>query len=207
MIKIPINVIIDKITEKTELSKEEINAKIKTKLDELSGLISEEGAAHIIANALGVKLVDPTSEEDLKIKDVYAGMRNVNVNGKVTAKYEVREFNTNGRQGKVGSFMLGDDSGRTRITCWGAKADEIANINEGDIVRVENGFAKENNSRIEIHLNDNSNIIPNPEGVDVGEVKVGFSNTRKNINDLNPGEENIEIMGTSGLLTIIYKNS
>jgi hypothetical protein len=191
----PVNTIIEKISEKTGLSKDDINSKIKSKLDQLSGLISEEGAAHIIANELNVKLFDTTSE-NLKIKDIYAGMRNIMVSGKVTNKYEVREFNSNGRQGKVGSFLIADDSGRTRITCWGSMADKINEINEGDIVKLESGFAKENNNRIEIHLNDNSKITINPEGVNVGEVKSGFTNTRKSINDINPGDESIELLAT-----------
>ena len=55
MFKLPLQDIINKIKEKTELSEAEINSKINQKLDQLSGLISKEGAAHIIANELGVK--------------------------------------------------------------------------------------------------------------------------------------------------------
>lgn len=198
LIKIPVNIIKEKIIEKTGMSIGELDSKIKAKLEELSGLISEEGAAHIIANENGVKLVN-TEETKVKIKNVYAGMRNIEVTGKVTAIYEVREFNSNGRQGKVGSFLIGDDTGMTRITAWGSKADDIKNLSEECIVKIKNGFSKENNGRIEIHLNDNSEIIVNPEGETVGEIKRGASSnnkTRKNIGNLQAGEENVEILAT-----------
>ena len=58
MIKIPYEDIISKIKSGSKLSEEEIEAKIEAKLKQLSGLISKNGAAHIIANELGVKLIE-----------------------------------------------------------------------------------------------------------------------------------------------------
>ncbi len=75
MLKIPKDKIIEKIKEKTGLSDKEISTKIKDKLDLLSGLISEEGAAIIIANELGVKVFEDGGKQD--IKNVVGGMRNV----------------------------------------------------------------------------------------------------------------------------------
>ena len=54
MIDIPRAEIVTKIKEAKGLSEDEINAKIQEKLTQLAGLISEDGAAHIIANELGV---------------------------------------------------------------------------------------------------------------------------------------------------------
>jgi hypothetical protein len=67
MINIPIDVIIEKITEQTDLKEEEVQNKINSKLEQLSGLISKEGAAHIVANELGVKLMQ--TEGVMKIKE------------------------------------------------------------------------------------------------------------------------------------------
>ena len=50
MIKVPLSTIIEKIKENSNLTIDDINSKIKEKMDQLSGLISDEGAAHIIAN-------------------------------------------------------------------------------------------------------------------------------------------------------------
>ena len=96
-----------KIKEESSLSEEDINKKIQDKLDQLSGLISEEGAAHIIANELGIKLAKQAEKgENIQVKNILAGMRNVSVVGKLTRKLEVREFQTETRSGKVADLMF-----------------------------------------------------------------------------------------------------
>ena len=145
MINIPLSHILKKIKESTNISDEEIDKKIKAKLDQLSGLISEEGAAHIVANELGVKLVETSGK--LQINNILAGMRNVEVAGKITRKYEVRSFETEKRKGKLGSFMMADDSGFIRVVLWNDKADTLEKLNEGDIVLINGAYARENNNR------------------------------------------------------------
>lgn len=195
MIKIPKQVMIEKIMAKSGLTDAEINRRINEKLEQLSGLISEEGAIHIVANELGIKLME-ASNEALSIKSVFAGMRNIEIVGKVTKVYEIRSFNSNGREGKVGSFMIGDSTGAARITAWGSQADNILKLKEGDVVKLKAGYSRENNGRVEIHLNDNSQIIINPEGETVGEVKTRPDNTRKKISELQASDQNVELIGT-----------
>ena len=48
--------IIEKIQEEKGLSKEEIGKRIEEKVKDLSDLISKEGAAHILAHELGLKV-------------------------------------------------------------------------------------------------------------------------------------------------------
>ena len=69
MYQLPYDKIIEKIKEKTGLSQEDIEAKIKQKMEDLSGLISKEGAAHIIANENSVKVFEEGSRE-LKIRNI-----------------------------------------------------------------------------------------------------------------------------------------
>ena len=72
MIKIPYDHIIERKKKEGNISESEIDVKIDQKMKQLSGLISKEGAAHIIANELGSgfsirsessTLVNPTIEE------------------------------------------------------------------------------------------------------------------------------------------------
>ena len=86
MFKIPFADIKEKIVASGKLGREEFENKVKAKISELSGLISEEGAAHIIANELGVELV-PQNGNKLKIKEVYAGMKNISKLGKVVRNF------------------------------------------------------------------------------------------------------------------------
>jgi len=195
MIKMPYNDILEKIKEKSGLSEEEIKEKIDGKLKQLSGLISKEGAAHIVANELGVKLFDALGGK-LQIKNILTGMRSVEVVGKVTRVFELREFNSKGRAGKVASFVIGDETGTIRIVMWGDQAENIAKLKESVIVKVVGGYVRENQNGKEVHLNDMGKLIINPEGETVGEVKETSSGKRKKIKQLNENDSNVEILGT-----------
>jgi replication factor A1 len=198
MIRIPFEDIVVKIKESTDLSEEDIVSKVEAKQAELAGLVSKDGAAHIIANELGVKLIQQGGRQ--KIKDVFAGMRSVELVGKITQVYDIREFTRqDGGSGKVGSFMIGDETGSIRVAAWGDKADEVNNLQEGMIVMVSDASSKENNMGFkELHLNDRSRIVLNPPGETIGEVKTTSrpEATRKQIKDLVEGDENIELVGT-----------
>ena len=194
MIKVPKEMIISKIKEKTGLSDKELEIKVKDKLDQLSGLISEEGALHIIANELGVKVLDATGGK-LQVKNVLAGMRNVTISAKVIKIYEVREFDRNGKKGKVGNFLVGDETGVIRVVAWNEKADLLTKLSEGDLVEIENGYSRENQGKAEVHLGDKSQVKINSSGAKEIEVKP-MINQRKKISDLLENESSVEIIGT-----------
>jgi len=194
MIKLPLNDIIFKIKEKTNLSEEDINKKIDEKLAQLSGLISRQGAAHIVANECGVKLFEATTGK-LQIKNILSGMRNVETVGKIQKIFEVREFNTGARSGKVGSIIIGDETGTIRIVLWNDQADKLKEFKENDILKIVGGYVRENQARKEIHVNDRSKLILNPEGEKIDKVKE-FSTERKQITNLAENDQNIEILGT-----------
>lgn len=196
MIDIPYETIISKLKE-AGLSEEDIESKIKQKLDQLSGLISKEGAAHIIANEMNIKLVESTSGR-MKLKDIMSGMRNVEVVGKVTNKFNVSEFTRkDGTPSKVGSFILGDETSRMRITCWGDQANNLSSINDNDVVKIVGGYVRENQGRKEIHVGDSSKIIINPQGEVVGDISFEAREyDRKKISDLSSDMNNVEILGT-----------
>jgi len=194
MIKIPYEQIIERIKKEAGISEEEINQKIDGKMKQLSGLISKEGAAHIVANELGIKLFDDFSGK-LQIKNILVGLRSVEAVGKVLQTYELREFTTNDRQGKVASLVIGDETGTIRVVMWGSQADTIKNIKNDMIIKVNGGYVKDNNGNIELHLNERSQVILNPEGEVVKEVKK-YVAERKTIDKLTEKDNVVEILGT-----------
>lgn len=194
MIDIPASQIISTIQEQKGLSESEIKEKIDAKLKQLAGLISEDGAAHIIANELGVEFGSPSAMPDAKIKDLSSGMRSVSVPGKVSRKYEMREFNSNGRQGKVASFMLGDETGVVRVTLWNEQTDLFEKFKEGDTIKISNAFVKENRGYNELHLNNDSQLEVNPSGVSIQSRTQ--SADRKTVKELVGDEDNVEVLGT-----------
>jgi replication factor A1 len=194
MIKIPLPKIIEQIKKEKSISELEINKKIDDKLKELSGLVSREGAAHIIANELGVNLYKELTGK-IKISSLLAGMREIETLGKVQRIFETRNFDTGQRKGSVANIIIADETGTCRVVLWNDKASMAAQLKENDIVRIKNTYAKDNQGRVELHLNDKSELIINPEGEKIGEVKQ-YSSQRKEIKDLQDGDQNIELLGT-----------
>ncbi len=192
MINMPVKDIISKIVAHTSLSESEIQEKIKVKIEQLYGLVSEEGAAHIVANEYGVKLFEIGG--DIKIKDVLMGMKSVDVVGKVIRKYELREFNTEKRKGKVANLMLGDETGTIRIVFWNDKTNDFTQIKEEDTIKIKGAYVRDNAGRKELHLGDSSHIIINPENVSI-KTRETKEYAKKHIKELENGVS-AEIMGT-----------
>jgi replication factor A1 len=192
MINIPINDIIAKITKQTGMSEADVKQKIREKIEQLYGLVSEEGAAHIIANENGIKLFDITGE--LKIKDILIGMKSVDLVGKVMRKYELREFNTEKRKGKVANLMLGDETGTIRVVFWNDKTNDFTQLKEDDIIKIHGAYVRDNSGRKELHLGDNSRIIINPANITVN-TRERKEYAKKHIVELQD-TISAEIMGT-----------
>jgi len=189
MIKVPFDDVVSKIKEKTGKSESEINDLVQSKLLQLSGLVSKEGAIHIIANELGVKVYENSG----KIKDILPGMRSVELSGKVTQIFEIKDFvRQNGTGGKLGSFVIADETGSIRVLCWGSHADILKSLSLGMIVKISNGLVRENRSTVEVHLNDNSKISLNPIGVEIGDVKENKPLSKK-LTELQDNDENVEV--------------
>ncbi|MDP3698208.1 MAG: OB-fold nucleic acid binding domain-containing protein [Nanoarchaeota archaeon] len=194
MYKVPLAEIKQKILASDKLGSDELELKLKAKINELSGLISEEGAAHIIANELGIEIVS-TTQKKLKIKEIYSGMRSVTTVGKVVRKFEVREFAKEDRSGKVCSVILGDDSGTIRTVFWNDQVDLLKDVSEGDILLVKDAYVRENNNGKEIHMGNQGSIEINPEGETVQSVRESAAHERKKIAELQDGN-GAEIVGT-----------
>ncbi|MDO8642344.1 MAG: OB-fold nucleic acid binding domain-containing protein [Candidatus Woesearchaeota archaeon] len=191
MIKVPYETIVGKIQEKTGLTAGEIEEKIQNKMNQLAGLVSREGAAHIIANEHGVKLFDEETGR-LKINSLLPGMRNVEITGRVKDIFEARSFQSGTRTGMVGSFLIADETGGIRIVLWGSQTDKLKELEKGMVVKVQFAYVKDNQGRKEVHLRDNSNIILNPPDEVVGEMQDG---NRKAIADLTEQDDNAEVVG------------
>lgn len=192
MIGMPVNDIISKIVKVTGQSESEVKDRIKSKIDQLYGLVSEEGAAHIIANEHGIKLFEVSGE--LKIKDILIGMKSVDIVGKVMRKYELREFNTEKRKGKVANLMLADETGSVRVVFWNDKTNDFVQIKDEDIIRIKGAYVRDNAGRKELHLGDNSHVILNPSNVSIN-ARERKEYARKHIKELEEGMS-AEVIGT-----------
>ena len=139
--------IIKLIAESSSLPIEEIERKVEARRAKLSGLISREGAAQIIASELGVSF----DKQKMKISGLLSGMKRVNITGKIIRMNKVAEFNKNGKSGKIGSFLLADDTSNIRVVLWDINHIQLIEtgvIKEGDSVEISSGDIR----NAELHL-------------------------------------------------------
>jgi hypothetical protein len=199
--------LLENLVEKSGKSKAELDSLISEKVNELSGLISEEGAIYIIANELGVRLEAERPKKDadfVKIDEINEPKTPVSFLSKVIRKYDLVTFSTEKNpEGRVQSLLVGDDTGVTRLVFWGESTDLLENIHDGDILKIINAYTRENTNqeRIEVHYGQYSDIEVNPAGVEI-ELKEfipqNIEATEKKISELEEGDKNIKI---SGLIT------
>lgn len=139
--------VVGKICEHTDgMEEDKVRKMIEEKVIELSGLVSREGAAYIVARELGLSLLKE-SKRQLKIKNLMSGLRSVDIVARVMKSYEPREFQKNGKTGRVANLLLGDETGTVRLSLWNDEVDLIEkdNIKEGDVVSISGGYVKMDN--------------------------------------------------------------
>ena len=91
--------ILGRIKERTKLSDEEINKKILEKQQELSNLVSKDGAAYIIAKEMGIELFPKVEKRRLEIKNIVPKIRTLNLNARIVNISPIKEFESKGRKG------------------------------------------------------------------------------------------------------------
>jgi ssDNA-binding replication factor A large subunit len=193
--------ILSELGKSTNLSREDLLEKINRKQKDMSGLISFEGAAHLVAREFGLDLLEK-SRRELQIKNIVPGLKKVNVCGRIFKISPIVGFTKqNGNKGKVVNLFIGDATGHIRLPLWNeqVKLVEDESVKLGDAIQVTNGFAKENiYGDIEVSLGKFGSIIPIEDSgfPAVGElVKRTFASgyERTDIANLVPG--NFEVKG------------
>lgn len=208
MIDISKQEIVDRIKEKKGLSDDEINSKIHSKIAELDGLVSETGAAHILANELGIKLItDRVSESPrLRIKNLVSGLNNISVYGRVLITYPITRFQRKKGKGQVTNLMIEDETGQTRLVLWDEKTAVIekGELKPGDIIKITNVAVKENLEKLELHSRKHTIIQINPKDEEAKKIPEKRSSflQYKNLNELEEG-----VCFVKGKIVHVFENN
>src|SRR3989344_3222002 len=127
------DLLVEKIAKLSGIEKEEVDKRVEAKKARLSGLISKEGAAQIIAAELGVSFENSL----FKISELMPGIKKASVFGKVIRVFPVREFRKNNREGKVANIIVADETGNIRVVLWDTNhiaLIEKKEISEGEVI-------------------------------------------------------------------------
>jgi len=145
--------LIEFIANSSGVSVDEIERKIEAKQAKLAGLISKEGAAQVIAAELSVNF----DKQIIKISQIVQGMRKINLIGKIINLFPIREYNKNGRSGRIGSFILADETSNVRTVLWDENLIDLIDkgeIRQDSVIEISNASVRNG----EIHLSSFSEI-------------------------------------------------
>ena len=173
--------LVERIAQAAKLEKEDVERQIQAKKAKLSGLISKEGAAQIVAAELKVNFDNIV----LKISELMPGMKKVNLVGKVINLFPVREFEKGGRSGKVVNFIVADATSNIRVVLWDTNHIALIEkgvIKQGDVVDIANATMRES----ELHLGGFSEI--KKSDVEIADVKTELAVMEKEIAELAQGQ-------------------
>ena len=190
--------IIRTIANESGLEKGELEKRIHEKQDELGGLVTPEGAAHIVANEIGINLSKGASTAPaLKIENIIPGMNNVDVIGRVSMVFPPKEFDRkDGSKGRVCSIILLDDTGSIRTVFWDKDVMlvEDGKVGEGKLLKIRGGYSKESLSgEPEIHIGMRARVIPQPKDVNEEDFPM-MGNTNKKISELKEGQSSVDVV-------------
>jgi replication factor A1 len=124
--------------------------------------------------------IDVPEEED-SIEALALGRSDVTVDGVVLDIGTVRTFDRDdGSEGRVANLALGDETGRIRVTLWGEKADRVTELAAGATVEVIDGYVRERNGDLELHIGSRgtiegieSDVEYVPDTTPIGDLEIG----------------------------------
>lgn len=76
----------------------------------------------------------------MKIRELKANMKNVEIEGEIVEMGDVREFERMGRPGRVGQATIKDETGKLSLTLWNEQCDDLKT---GDKIRVSGAKTSE----------------------------------------------------------------
>jgi replication factor A1 len=127
--------------------------------------------------------LDVDLEAGSTIDSLAMGQSDVTLDGVVLDTEPVRTFDRDdGSEGRVGNLVIGDETGRLRVTLWDEQTEAVEAFEPGDTVEVVDGYVREREGSLELHVNDRSAVeavdsevefVPKTtdiDGVEIGET-------------------------------------
>ena len=105
--------------------------------------------------------VDEEAEVDVDVSgevtadSLSMGQSDVNLRGVVLDTDSIRTFDRDdGSEGRVSNLTLGDETGKVRVTLWDEQADLAEELEAGQSVEVVDGYVRERDGSLELHVGD-----------------------------------------------------
>jgi replication factor A1 len=123
---------------------------------------------------VSVTEAEPDDEVDIEvalegdsIEALTLGQSDVTLRGLVLGTDSLRTFDRDdGSEGRVANLTLGDETGRIRVTLWDDMAPRAEELDPGTAVEVVDGYVKERDGDLELHVGDRGAVDEVEESVE-----------------------------------------
>ncbi len=162
------NIINRILASKPSLTAEKVKVMIEEKKRGYHGLLTDEGAAYLVAQDLGV-VVDYSSGRGVRLEDLVSGLKDVSLEASIVYVGEVRKFKRRQGEGKVLRLILDDGSKQMSCVLWDDRVDEFLSTNPsvGWRVKILHGYTRSGVEGVELHVGSRG-AIKLEQGFNVG---------------------------------------
>ena len=174
------------------ISKEDFLQRIQEKVENMGGLCDETMAAMLVANELGFS---DAGRDSIKIENITPESGPVNFIARIISVFDTKEFTRNdGTIGRVGNLIVGDETGKVKLTLWDNMADliKMGKIKAGQSVQVS-GFAKQGYSGVEVIIGNNGVLTESEEEIDVVSNSYKIKDIKDGMGDINLNGKVLEV--------------
>jgi replication factor A1 len=139
--------IFEKILElRSDLTAEDLQRMIQTKIEGAGRLLTEEGATFMVANEFGIDLSNGNVVgTGMKVKDIIIGANDATIIGVVSSISLPKSFvRRDGVEGQVARLVVSDDTGSIRVVLWNEKTSIISEgkVSQNQMVRISHGYVR-----------------------------------------------------------------
>jgi replication factor A1 len=85
----------------------------------------------------------------MKISDLKAGMKRVDLKVKIVDVGEPREVDTKFGHNRVATATVEDETGKTKLSLWG---EDIDKVSPDDVVDIKNGYITEFRGELQLNV-------------------------------------------------------
>jgi len=203
-----LQVIVDEILAKrSDLTADQVRKLIEEKKNEGRGLLSDEGAARLVAEELLIQ-TRGTELGRMHVKNLVSGLNDVTLSGRVLLAWPAQQFQRrDGTTGRVMRIVLVDRSGKARCALWDRHVDvaERAGNLQGRMLRIGHAYTRQGlTGEAEVHAGDRSSVEFDPSGLQMSEFPE-FKELFTRISDLGKQDNSINVVGIAQTDPRTYK--
>ncbi|WP_330630788.1 single-stranded DNA binding protein [Halocatena halophila] len=103
--------------------------------------------------------IDVSADDTTAIESLSMGQSDVTLTARLLGTEPVRTFERDdGSEGKVSNLVVGDETGRIRVTLWDDQADTAETLTTGESIEIVDGYVRERDGDLELHVGSRGSI-------------------------------------------------